>query len=200
MLERKGHDYSNTPSADAFLDRRKQTYLGGMPEMANVRLYPFWGSLTEALRTGEPQNEAKQGRDLFDELYTDRLRLEGFLKAMTGLSLGAAAALSEEFPWQNYKTFVDIGTAQGGLPVQIAHAHPHLTGFGFDLPMVRPHFDRYVAEHGLVGRLSFSGGDFFADALPAADVVVMGHILHDWGLDVSLRGGPPSRGSSFRRV
>jgi hypothetical protein len=183
MLERKGGDYSNTPAANVFLDRRKQTYLGGMLEMANARLYPFWGSLTEALRTGEPQNEAKQGRDLFDELYTDPRRLEGFLKAMTGLSLGAAAALSEKFPWRDYKTFVDIGTAQGGLPVQIAHAHPHLTGFGFDLPMVHPHFDTYVSKHGLAGRLSFCAGDFFADALPAADVVVMGHILHDWGLD-----------------
>jgi O-methyltransferase domain/Dimerisation domain len=183
MIERKAGDYSNTPAGNVFLDRRKPTYLGGMLEMANSRLYPFWGSLTEALRTGEPQNEAKQGRDLFDELYTDPRRLEGFLKAMTGLSLGAAAALSEKFPWRNYNTFVDVGTARGGLPVQIAHAHPHLTGFGFDLPMVRPHFDSYVAQHGLVGRLSFCGGDFFADALPAADVVVMGHILHDWGLD-----------------
>jgi SAM-dependent methyltransferase len=183
MLERRGEDYCNTPAANLFLDRHKPTYLGGMLEMANARLYPFWGSLTEALRTGEPQNEAKQGRDLFDELYTDPQRLEGFLRAMTGLSLGAAAALSEKFSWRDYKTFVDIGTAQGGLPVQIARAHPHLTGFGFDLPMVRPHFDDYVAEHRLAGRVSFCGGDFFADALPAADVVIMGHILHDWGLD-----------------
>jgi hypothetical protein len=183
MLERKDQDYSNTAAANVFLDRHKPTYLGGMLEMANARLYPFWGSLTEALRTGEPQNEAKQGRDLFDELYTEPRRLEEFLKAMTGLSLGAAAALSEKFPWRNYKTFVDVGTAQGGLPVQVARAHPHLTGFGFDLPIVRPHFDSYVAEHGFAGRLSFCGGDFFADALPASDVVVMGHILHDWGLD-----------------
>jgi O-methyltransferase domain/Dimerisation domain len=183
LLERKGDDYSNIPAGNVFLDRRKPTYLGGMLEMANARLYPFWGSLTEALRTGEPQNEAKQGRDLFDELYTDPRRLEGFLRAMTGLSLGAAAALSEKFPWRDYKTFVDVGTAQGGLPVQIASAHPHLAGFGFDLPMVGPHFDSYVAEHRLASRLSFCGGDFFADPLPAADVVVMGHILHDWGLD-----------------
>ena len=40
---------------------RKPTYVGGMLEMANARLYPFWGSLTEGLRTGEPQNEAKAG-------------------------------------------------------------------------------------------------------------------------------------------
>jgi hypothetical protein len=183
MLERTGDTYANTPATDVFLDLRKPTYLGGILEMANARLYPFWGSLTEALRTGEPQNEAKQGRDLFDELYTDPRRLEEFLKAMTGLSLGAAATIAQKFPWRDYKTFVDIGTAQGGLPVQLARAHPHLTGLGFDLPLVGPHFEAYVVEQGLAGRLSFRGGDFFVDALPAADVVVMGHILHDWGLD-----------------
>jgi hypothetical protein len=183
MLKRTGDDYANTPATDLFLDRRKPTYLGGMLEMANARLYPFWSSLTEALRTGEPQNEAKQGRDLFEELYAEPQRLAEFLKAMTGLSLGAGVALAEKFPWQDYKTFVDVGTAQGGLPAQVARAHPHLTGFGFDLPVVRAHFEAYVAEQGLADRLRYREGDFFVDPLPAADVVVMGHILHDWSLD-----------------
>jgi hypothetical protein len=40
-----------------------------------------------------------------------------------------------------------------------------------------------VAGHGLESRLSFHGGDFFADPLPAADVYVLGRVLHDWGLD-----------------
>src|SRR5262249_34413463 len=57
QLERNDGLYSNTPAGAAFLDRRKPTYVGGILEMANARLYPFWGSLTEALHTGEPQNE-----------------------------------------------------------------------------------------------------------------------------------------------
>jgi hypothetical protein len=135
MLDR-GEDgrYRNTPAADLFLDRAKPSYIGGMLEMANARLYPFWGSLTEALRTGEPQNEAKRGGDLFGELYADPERLKGFLKAMTGVSLGAAQAMAAKFPWRDHRTFVDIGCAEGGLPVQIASAHPHLSGGGFDLP------------------------------------------------------------------
>ncbi|WP_458084034.1 hypothetical protein [Streptomyces malaysiensis] len=40
--------------------------------MANSRLYPFWGSLTEALRTGKPQNEHKYGGDVFDAIYRDQ--------------------------------------------------------------------------------------------------------------------------------
>lgn len=184
MLERNAAGlYSNNPETDAFLDREKPTYIGGMLEMANARLYPFWGSLTEALHTGEPQNEAKTGGDLFETLYADPRRLEGFLKAMTGLSLGVATAMAHKFPWGQYKTFIDIGAAQGGLPVQVASAHEHLTGGGFDLPAIRPIYESYVRKHGLSDRLGFIEGDFFRDPLPEADVLVMGHILHDWDLE-----------------
>jgi hypothetical protein len=183
MLDRRGGQYANTPATDGFLDRRKSSYVGGLLEMANARLFPFWGGLTEALRTGEPQNEAKQGRDLFDELYGDPQRLADFLKAMTGLSLGSAAVIAAKFPWADNRTFADIGTAQGGLAVTVARSHTHLTGIGFDLPAVRPHFDAFIAEHGLTDRLTFRGGDFFTDSLPSVDVLVMGHILHDWGAD-----------------
>ena len=184
MLAREGDRYANTAATDTFLDRAKPTYIGGMLEMANARLYPFWGSLTEALRTGKLQNEAKGGgQSFFAALYADPARLEGFLKAMTGLSLGAARAIAEKFPWSKYRTFVDVGTAQGGLPVQVALAHPHLTGAGFDLPVVGPVFEDYVRANGLSERLQFRPGSFFEDPIPGADVVVMGHILHDWDLE-----------------
>ena len=184
MLERDAEGlYSNTPEADTFLDRAKPSYLGGMLEMANMRLYPFWGSLTEALRTGRPQNEAKSGGNFFEALYADPLRLEGFLSAMTGLSLGAARAIAQKFPWSDYRTFIDVGGAQGGVPVQVALAHPHLTGGIFDLPAVGPVFEKYVAQHNLSDRLRFYPGDFFNDPLPSADVLVMGHILHDWDME-----------------
>ncbi|MEK6283913.1 MAG: methyltransferase [Acidobacteriota bacterium] len=184
MLERDSAGlYANTPEADMFLDRTKPSYIGGMIEMANERLYAFWGSLTEALRTGRPQNEAKSGGNFFEALYADPERLEGFLSAMTGLSLGAARAIAQKFPWSDYQTFIDIGGAQGGVPVQVALAHPHLTGGNFDLPAVGPVFEKYVAQHGLNERLRFYPGDFFNDRLPSADVLVMGHILHDWNME-----------------
>jgi hypothetical protein len=186
VLERVDGRYSNSREADLFLDREKPTYVGGMLEMANARLYPFWGSLTEALRSGRPQNEAKTGGNFFSALYTDPDRLENFLKAMTGLSLGASTAIARKFPWQQYRRFVDIGTAQGGLAVQVALAHAHLSGGGFDLPPVRRVFEHYVASQGLSERLRFHPGDFFRDPLPRADVLVMGHILHDWSREEKI--------------
>ncbi len=183
MLDREGDTYRNTPQADLFLDRAKPSYVGGILEMANARLYPFWGALTEALRTGQPQNEAQTGGNPFEVLYADPARLGQFLHAMTGISAGAAMAIAQQFPWGKYQTVVDIGCAEGCLPAQVATAHPHLTGGGFDLPVVRPHFEAYVRSLGLGERLRFYPGDFFRDPLPAADVLVMGHILHDWGLE-----------------
>ncbi len=186
MLKRSAGKYGNTPEASLFLDRNKPSYVGGILEMANQRLYPFWGSLTEALHTGKPQNEATRGVDFFGELYSNPAILKLFLKSMTGLSMGAALAIAAKFPWKNYKTFVDIGTAQGGLPVQIALAHKHLTGGGYDLPVVQPIFEEYIQSFKLDKRLKFHPGSFLTDPLPTADVLVMGHILHDWNLEEKL--------------
>jgi SAM-dependent methyltransferase len=184
MLQR-GDDarYANTPETELYLDRSKPSYVGGILEMANQRLYPFWGRLTEALRTGRPQNEARDGGDLFSAVYADPANLEGFLRAMTGVSLMTGRALSTAFPWDRYGTFADIGCAQGAVPVEIARDHPNLLGYGFDLPAVGPVFDRYVAQNRLSHRVSFIPGDFFKDSLPEVDVLIMGHILHDWDMD-----------------
>jgi len=183
MLEREDGRYANTPATELFLDRAKPSYVGGLLEMANARLYGFWGSLTEGLRTGAPQNEAKGGENFFEALYADPARLGQFARAMSAVSGGAAQAIAAKFPWQDHSTVIDIGCAEGAVPVQIALAHEHITGGGFDLPPIEPIFDAYVAGAGLGERLSFTAGDFFADALPKADVLVMGHILHDWDLD-----------------
>ena len=184
FLERRDGTYYNTPSTDLFLDKRKPSYIGGMLEMANHRLYPFWSNLTTALRTGQPQNEASQGGGgLFDALYADPDRLRGFLKAMTGISRGANMAIAKKFPWAEYKSAVDVGTAQGDLITQVALANPHIAGIGFDLPEVAPIFEDYISDNGLSGRVCFHPGSFFDAPIPEADVVMMGHILHDWNLD-----------------
>ena len=89
MLERDADGkYRNAPETNLFLDRAKPSYAGGILEMANARLYPFWGALTDGLRTGQPQNEAKSGGDPFKAIYADKKGLEDFLSAMTGISLG----------------------------------------------------------------------------------------------------------------
>jgi hypothetical protein len=183
FLQRHDGIYRNTAETDLFLDKAKPSYIGEMLEMANHRLYPYWGELTSALRSGEPQNESKGGHDFFGALYEDPARLKEFLRAMSGVSRGANLAIAAKFPWSRYQSCADIGTAQGDLVSQIALANPHLRGIGFDLPATQPMFEDYVASLELAERVSFQGGDFFQDELPAADVLLFGHILHDWDLE-----------------
>ena len=184
FLERREGRYYNTPSTDTFLDKRKPSYIGGILEMANHRLYPFWGQLTTALRTGLPQNETKDGgSNPFVALYADPARLKQFLGAMTGVSHGANLAIARQFPWKQYRTAVDVGTAQGDLITQVALGNPHIEGTGYDLPEVGPIFEEYVEANRLSGRVKFASGSFMDQPLPKADVIMMGHILHDWDLE-----------------
>lgn len=171
--------YGNQPDTDQFLDRRKPAYVGALLEHLNARHFQNWSLLTRALRTGAPQSGALADGS-YPALYSDGPERNVFLNGMTAGSLVAAKTLATIFPWDRYKTFVDIGTAQGCVPVVIAGAHPHLTGGGFDLPTVEEAFTTYVGRHGLSDRLNFYRGDFFFDPLPQADVIVMGRILHNW--------------------
>ena len=170
FLERRNGTYYNTPSTDLFLDKRKPSYIGGMLEMANNRLYRYWGNLTTGLRTGEPQNEVHSGEgDPFKQIYADPERLRNFLRAMTGVSQGANMAIAEKFPFASYKSAVDVGTAQGDLITQVALANPNITGIGFDLPVVAPIFEDYVADNHLDGRVHFHPGSFWDDPIPQGE-------------------------------
>jgi hypothetical protein len=180
--------YRNTPATAAFLDKAKPTYVGGILEMANARLYAFWGDLTEALQTGAPQNEIKHsGKAMFEELYSDPDRLEQFMQAMAGISMGPFHALAGTFDFSKYETLCDVGGATGQLSMIVAGHHPHMRCTSFDLPVVEPIARRSIDAAGLSDRVSTAAGDFFADPLPKADVITMGLILHDWNLERKMQ-------------
>lgn len=176
--------YRNTPETDAFLNKRRPTYIGGLPEMLNSRLFGFWNDLGAALRTGQPQSEVKRhGKPLFEELYASDARLGEFLAAMTGVQAVNFQQLAERFDFSRYRTVSDIGGALGLLSRTVGARHPHLAFTTFDLPPVASHAQRHVDAAGMHGRIRVVSGDFFTDEFPPADVVTMGNILHDWNLE-----------------
>ena len=188
FLERDGEGrtatYRNTESTATFLDKHSPRYLGGILTMLNARLYQFWHDLPEALRTGKPQNEIKHSqKSIFEELYADLPQLEQFLGAMTGLSRINFEAFAEKFDFKPYKTLCDVGGATGLLSILVAQRHPHLHCVSFDLPPVEPIAEKHIAAAQLDGRVTTAVGDFFQEALPKADVITMGMILHDWNLE-----------------
>ena len=185
FLRREGEGnsaiYSNTPDTGLFLDKKKPSYVGGILEMANNRLYGFWGNLEEALITGKPQNEQKNSSsgDQFKQIYSNPETMKEFLVAMAGIQMGAFMVFSEKFDFSKYKTFCDAGGALGALCVQVAKKHSHIKCISYDLPEVAPVAKNYIGQHGLSDRVETAAGNFF-ESIPKADVIAMGNILHDW--------------------
>lgn len=186
FLQREGiketSRYSNTPETDFFLDKNKPSYIGGILEMCNNRLYRFWDDLEEGLVTGQPQNESKNStsKSAFDDIYSTPEKLAEFMQAMAGIQMGAFMSFAHKFDFSKYKTLCDAGGATGLLCAQVALNHPHMRCISFDLPAVEPVAKATIEKFKLTDRVEIRSGDFFNDALPKADVVVMGNILHDW--------------------
>ncbi|XHR93873.1 methyltransferase [Mucilaginibacter sp. UC70_90] len=172
--------YSNTPDTDTFLDKNKPSYIGGILEMMNNRLYTFWGSLGEGLLTGLPQNEIKKSDDFFDLIYSDPEKLKEFINAMSGIQMGNFMAFAQKFDFTKYKTLIDVGGSAGLLSLMVARHNAHMHCTSFDLPPVEPVTNTTIRQFGLSDQVKTASGDFFTMPIPNADVVVMGNILHDW--------------------
>lgn len=176
--------YSNTPETAAFLNKKSPTYIGGLPEMLNSRLFGYWNNLGTALKTGKPQNEVKSGgKSIFEELYKNPDSLREFLDAMTGFQTANFTMLAQKFDFSKYKSVSDVGGALALLSRIVAAHHQHLSFTSFDLPPVAPLAQKHIKEAGMDNRIKAIAGDFLKDDLPKADVVTMGNILHDWNLE-----------------
>jgi hypothetical protein len=176
--------YRNTPETAAFLRKGSPTYIGGLPEMLNARLFGFWNHLGTALRTGEPQNEVRlHGKPMFEALYANEARLGEFLYAMTGFQAANFTQLAEKFDFSRYRTVSDIGGALALLSRIVGARHAHLSFHSFDLPEVAPLARQQVDAAGMSARIRVVAGDFFEVPFPQADVITMGNVLHDWNLE-----------------
>ncbi len=174
--------YSNSPEAEAFLDKCKLTYMGGLLEMANSRLYSFWNYLEDALKTGKPQNETRMGRSsLFDEIYTDKSKAREFINAMGGAQSANFNAFAVWFDFARYNTLCDIGGAGAQLSIEVVKHNSHMKCISFDLPQVAPIALENLSKFGIADKVEIVTGDFFKDPFPGADVITMGNVLQVWG-------------------
>ena len=185
---KEGAIYGNAEDADLFLDKNKPSYVGGILEMCNNRLFTFWNDLEEGLKTGEPQNESKRGgKSVFEEIYSDKEKTCEFLSAMAGIQMGNFIAFSQSFDFSPYKTLCDIGGAGGNLSSQIVLNNDHMQCTTLDLAPASQVATENIRQMDLSDRVAVRTGDFFKDDFPKADVITMGNILHDWGIEDKKR-------------
>lgn len=183
LLEKNGDLYSNTPISDYYLDREKSTYLG-YPEWIASSGFPSWARFTEALRTGLRQDpRGTTGGELFD-LFDDPDEVRRTMRGADSMSTALAPDVIANVDWARYRDFVDLGGARGNLSAALVTANPHMTGICFDLAVIKPFFTEHMDTRGIPDdRVRFQEGDFFADPLPEADVMICGHALHNHHVD-----------------
>jgi SAM-dependent methyltransferase len=181
LLDRTGGAYRATSATSEYLDPAKaDRYIGGFLKMYNNHLFPLWTHFEESLRTGKPVLESPE---IFDELYEMPEAKKDFLAAMDTVTRLATPGIIGALDWRKYRSFVDVGGAGGTLSGALARRFPELEGICYDLPTVRQQFEKLIAEQGLTSRVRFQAGNFFTEPLPSTDVIIFGHILHDWDVD-----------------
>ncbi|MFI1367326.1 methyltransferase [Streptomyces griseochromogenes] len=183
LLVKSDGSYTNSTAAQRLLVSGGPDFMGDLCRVAAMRHYPMWGRLTEALRDGEPKSDRAVGPDPFKKLYENPELARKFLAHMDSAHAMVGPQLADLLDWKGYESFVDVGGARGNLAAQIVRAHPHLRGGVFELPAVETVFDEHMKHLGTDASVRFHGGDFFVDPLPEADVVIFGHVLHDWSAD-----------------
>jgi hypothetical protein len=100
----------------------------------------------------------------------------------------ADAPIADCFDFGSRRCIMAVAGGSGGQAIAIALKHPHLQGIITDLePVCRVATER-IESNGLGDRFTAEPADLIAGPYPdGADVILLGHILHDWSDDSCLR-------------
>jgi precorrin-6B methylase 2 len=138
-----------------------------------------WGRLSSALRTSAPQTFPALGGSLWDYYKQQPGEWAAFTHAMHGLTSGLVKDVVQVLDTSNVKLAADIGGASGTLLHGLMTANPHLHGIVVDLPDMVGSAETAARELGLSNRSTAVPSNFF-EHVPAADLYLLKHVLHDW--------------------
>jgi SAM-dependent methyltransferase len=173
--------FRNGTGAARFLVSGRPGYIGGLLLGAKQNLYPVWAGLGETLRTGLPRSTPGNFTDMLNDAEELRRYVQMMEGALEPLLPGLTAAVRRTVCQSGARrTVLDVGGGRGMLASRLVLDCPGLTGHVLDLPQLEPLFESHMASQGTAGAVWFHDADFFRDPLPQADVVILGHILHNW--------------------
>lgn len=156
--------------------------LGPMAEFVGAtEQWAPWSHLRAVRSGGDTAFALANGNGLYDWMAAHPAAAARYDAAIDAFTRHEANALCAEFDFNAVRRVVDVGGGRGSLLAAVLAANPRVCGVLFDLPHVveraRPGLvDRFGA------RVEVKGGDFFA-AVPAGDLVMVKHVLHNWNDD-----------------
>jgi acetylserotonin N-methyltransferase len=146
--------------------------------------YHMWEFLPDALREYSPRWQQAVGataEEVFGALYEDPKRLKAFTDMTNANSAPQGLEMADHFDFTPFQCVLDVAGGSGGMVISIGTRYPHLRGIIMDLPPVCEIAAENLKANGLADRFTTTVADLFAGPYPTgADVIVLGHILHDW--------------------
>ena len=181
-LDEEGGQFRNTAASSSYLCRDSATSMVGYILYSNDVLFQMWDHLDDALREGTHRWNQSFGFSgpLFDSFFPTDQAMRTFIMGMHGFGTLSSPSVAEAFDFSQFKIAADLGGATGHLTVALCERYPNLQGLIFDFPRVLRVAAEQIAQSAARDRIQCVPGDFFQDPLPAADLYIMGRILHDW--------------------
>ena len=175
----EGDSYRHTPLSELLSSDHPHS-MRSFARMMNLPVFlESFAGLTQAAKTGKPVRDFAG----FMEYFAARPEESSiFNQAMADKSRAVIPAVLEAYDFAPFGVIADIGGGHGHLLRGVLERTPAASGILFDLPHVVPE----AAAHGSA-RLSLQPGDFFKDALPAAEAYLLMEVIHDWDDEDSAR-------------
>lgn len=145
------------------------------------RMAYAWGTLLNAVRTGQPAYAELFGRPYWEDLDAHPEIAAEFDAMMGPAGHGAPdPEILLNGDWDSVRTVVDVGGGTGALLAEILRAHPQVQGVLIDFPKTVARSAPTFEAAGVANRVQIIGQSFF-DPLPAgADLYVLSKVLNDW--------------------
>lgn len=182
LLARDGDRYQNTPASDTYLTQDSPRRMTGYIHYSNRVMWKMWSNLEDAVRDGT--HRWKQTFDfdgpIFSHFFKTDAAMQEFLMGMHGFGMITSPHIVNAFDLSRFKVLADLGGATGHLAIAACQRYSNMTGVVFDLPHALDLARSMVAKSGVADRMEITGGDFFVDDLPHADLYALGRIVHDW--------------------
>ncbi|MFH0757696.1 MAG: methyltransferase [Bacteroidota bacterium] len=182
--ETRERKFASTPLAKS-LEEEQIRYLVLLH--LTPRHFQMFGDLLTTVKTGKSSSRNLTGSQLFDHIGSDRLRNERFNRAMTSASRMQVSTLISVFPFEKYRTMIDVGGGEGLFLATLLGQTRENRGIVFDLPNALVRAGEVIAGHKLEGRMEAVGGDFFKEVPGGGDLYIMKNVLHDWDDEFSLK-------------
>jgi hypothetical protein len=182
LLEKTGEAFTITPISRKYLLTDSEHYLGGMI-VFEASLWPNWGRLEEAVRTGKPVR--------LPDMYQSNAKETGnFIYAMDSLvkARGDARVLGQVIDWSGVRELLDVGSGPGTYPIYLCGRFPQLRATIFDLPATSRLTEGFIRRAGMSDRIRVLTGDYRADTIPGSyQAIFMSNVIHGEDYDQNER-------------